>query len=107
MEEKYQFLEIKVTILLGYLHMLRPQKAWSCELISKPELEFEINKRCWLRTVVKNDKINILDIRIPNIDLLIFQENDIKSNNNKQKEIDTKTKINPLNSFKNGTSKNK
>jgi hypothetical protein len=26
-DEKYQFLQIKVAILLGYLHMLRPQEA--------------------------------------------------------------------------------
>jgi hypothetical protein len=99
LEEKYQFLQTKVAILLGYLHMLKPQKAWSCELVSKPELELEINKGCWLRTVAKNDKTNISDIWIPNIDLLISQENDIKNNNNKQKEIDIQIRTNPLNVF--------
>jgi hypothetical protein len=38
LEEIYQFLQTKVVILLGYLHMLRPQEAWFCELVSKPEL---------------------------------------------------------------------
>jgi hypothetical protein len=68
--------------------MLRPQEAWSCELVSKPELELEVNKDYWLRTIVKNDKTNISDIWIPNIDLLISQENDNKVNKNKQKKID-------------------
>jgi hypothetical protein len=73
LEEKYQFLQTKIAILLGYLHMLRPQEAWSCELVSKPELELEVNKSCWLRSVVKNNKTNVSDIWIPNIDLLISQ----------------------------------
>jgi hypothetical protein len=42
--------------------MLRPQEAWSCELVSIPELELEVNKGCWLRTIVKNDKKNISNI---------------------------------------------
>jgi hypothetical protein len=69
--------------------MLRPQETWFCELVSKPELELEINKNCWLRTIVKNDKTNISDIWIPNIDLLISHKNNIKIINNKQEEIDT------------------
>jgi hypothetical protein len=74
LEEKYQFLQTKIAIVLGYLHMLRPKKTWSCELVSEPELELEINKGCWLRTIVKNDKMNISDISIPNIDLLILKD---------------------------------
>jgi hypothetical protein len=84
LKEKYQFLQTKVSIQLGYLHMLRPQEAWSCEVVDKPELQLEINKSCWLRTIFKNDKTNISDICIPNIDLLISQE--IKNNNVKQKD---------------------
>jgi hypothetical protein len=88
-----------VAILLGYLHMLKPQEAWFCELVEKPELQLEINKGCWLRTIVKNDKTNISDIWIPNIHLLIYQESDIKNNNSKQKEIDIQTMANLLNVF--------
>jgi hypothetical protein len=80
LEKKHQFLQTKIAILFGYLHMLKPQETWSCELVSKPELQLEINKGCWLRIIVKNEKMNISDIWIPNIDLLISQENYIKIN---------------------------
>jgi hypothetical protein len=60
--------------LLGYLHMLWPQEAWSCELIDKSELGLEFNKVCWLRTIVKNNKTSISDIWIPNIDLMIYPQ---------------------------------
>jgi hypothetical protein len=59
----------------------------------------EINKGCWLRTIVKNDKTDISDIWIPNIDLLLSHKDEIKINNAKQKEIDNQTKTNPLNVF--------
>jgi hypothetical protein len=52
----------------------------------KPELQLKINTGCCLRTIVKNDKTNISDIWIPNIDLLIFQE--VKDNIGKQKDED-------------------
>jgi hypothetical protein len=55
-----RLLQKNIAILLKYLHMLRPQKNWSYELVSKPELELEVNKDCW--TIVKNDKTNISDI---------------------------------------------
>jgi hypothetical protein len=42
-EEKYQFLQVKVSILLGNLHMLRPPEVWSCEVVDKPELQLKIN----------------------------------------------------------------
>jgi hypothetical protein len=61
-EEKYQFLQTKIAILLGYLHMLCPQEAWSCEITDKPELKLEFNKGCWLRMIVKNDKTSISDV---------------------------------------------
>jgi hypothetical protein len=80
MEEKYQFLQTKVAILLGYLHMLGPQEAWSCEESVKQELKLEFNKGCWLRTIVKNNKTSISDIWIPNIDLLINKN--LNNNNN-------------------------
>jgi hypothetical protein len=54
-EEKYQFLQVKI----GYLHMLRLQEVWSCEVIDKPELQLKINSGCWLRTIVKNIKTSI------------------------------------------------
>jgi hypothetical protein len=50
-----------------------------CEVVTKPELQLGINKGCWLRTIVKNDKTEI--------------------NNARQKEIDNQTKINPINVF--------
>jgi hypothetical protein len=99
LEDKYQFLQVKTAIVLGYLHMLRSQEAWSCEVVSKPELGLEINEGCWLRTIVKNDKTNISDIWIPNIDLLISYKDEIKINNTKQKEIGNQAKTNPLNVF--------
>jgi hypothetical protein len=46
LEEKYQFLQTKIAIFPGYLHILRPEEAYFCELLSKPELELEINKGC-------------------------------------------------------------
>jgi hypothetical protein len=64
--------------------------------VDKPELGLQINKGCWLRTIVKNDKTNISDIWIPNIDLLISQE--VKNNNDKQKDQDIQI-INFLNVF--------
>jgi hypothetical protein len=95
-EEKYQFLQTKVAILLGHLHMLRPQEVWSCEVVDKPELQLKINTGCWLRTIVKNNKTSISDIWIPNIDLLISQG--VKDNINKQKNEEPQI-INPLNVF--------
>jgi hypothetical protein len=95
-EQKYQFLQTKIAILLCYLHMLRPQEAWSCELTDKPELRLEFNKGCWLRTVVKNNKTGISDIWIPNIDLMISQE--VKDNDVDQKDTDNQI-TNPLNMF--------
>jgi hypothetical protein len=78
-DEKYQFLQTKIAILLGYLHMLHSQEAWSCEITDKQELKLDFNKGCWLRTIVKNDKTSISDIWIPNIDLLIGKSS---TNNN-------------------------
>jgi hypothetical protein len=95
--EKYQFLQTKTAILLGFLHMLCPQEAWSCEITEKPELKLEFNKGCWLRTIVKNEKTIISDVWIPNIDLLI---NKNPTNNNDNEQPDENTQLtNPLNVF--------
>jgi hypothetical protein len=40
--------------------MLQPQKMWSCEITDKSELGLEINKGCWLKTIVKNNKTSII-----------------------------------------------
>jgi hypothetical protein len=61
--------------------MLKLQKTWSCELVSKLKLELKLNKSCWLKI-----------IWIPNIDLLILQKNNIKINENKQKKYPNKNK---------------
>jgi hypothetical protein len=96
-EEKYQFLQTKIAILLGYLHMLRPQEAWPCEITDKPELKLDFNKGCWLRMIVKNDKTSISDIWIPNIDLLISKNS---TNNNDNEQLNENPQlINPLNVF--------
>jgi hypothetical protein len=42
--------------------------------------------------IFKNNKINISDIWIPNIDLLLSQENSIKVNKDKQKKKISKEK---------------
>jgi hypothetical protein len=96
LEEKYQFLQTKTAILLGYLHMLQPQEAWTCEVVDKPELGLKFNEGCWLRTTVKNNKTNISNIWILNINLLISQE--VKNIINQQKVKDSPV-INPLNLF--------
>jgi hypothetical protein len=96
-EEKYQFLQTKIAILLGYLHMLCPQEAWSCEITDKPELKLEFNKGCWLRTIVKNDKTSVSDVWIPNIDLLI-NKNSTNNNDNEQSDENPQL-VNPLNVF--------
>jgi hypothetical protein len=95
-EQKHQFLQTKIAILLRYLHMLQPQEAWSCEITDKSELQIEFNKRLWLRTVVKNNKTSMSDIWVPNIDLMISQK--VEDNNTEQTDIDTQTS-NPLNVF--------
>jgi hypothetical protein len=95
-DQQYQFLQTKIAILLGYLHMLRPQEAWSCETTDKSELQLEFNKGLWLRTIVKNNKTSMSDIWIPNIDLMISQK--VEDNNTEQTDIDTQTS-NPLNVF--------
>jgi hypothetical protein len=40
--EKFQFLQTKIEILLGFFHILRPIKTWSGETIQKPELKIKI-----------------------------------------------------------------
>jgi hypothetical protein len=96
LEQKYQFLQTKIAILLGDLHMLQPQEAWSCEITDKSELGVDFNKGCWLRTIVKNNKTSMSDIWISNIDLMISQE--VKNSSMDQKDIDIQTP-NPLNVF--------
>jgi hypothetical protein len=98
MEEKYQFLQTKIAILLGYLHMLGPQDAWSCEITDKPELKVEFNKGCWLRTIVKNDKTSISYVWIPNIDLLINKDS-VNNNNNNEQLDENPQLVNLLNVF--------
>jgi hypothetical protein len=63
-KEKFQFLQIKIAILLGLFHMLRPIEAWSSELIQKPELKISNNKGCWLRSITKNNKESYPDFLI-------------------------------------------
>jgi hypothetical protein len=69
-KDKFQFLQTKISVLLGFFHMLRFIEAWSSELTQKPKLKININKGCWLRTIIKNNKESFLDILISNVDLL-------------------------------------
>jgi hypothetical protein len=66
-KEKFQFLQTKIAVLLGFFHMLRPVETKSNELIQKPELKINTNKCYWLRTITKNNKESYSDIWIPNI----------------------------------------
>jgi hypothetical protein len=38
-KEKFQCLQTKIAVLLGFFHMLRPIEAWSSTIVQKPELK--------------------------------------------------------------------
>jgi hypothetical protein len=57
LEQKYRFLQTKIAILLGYLHMLGSEEEWSCEITDKSKLGVDFNKGLWLRTIIKNKSI--------------------------------------------------
>jgi hypothetical protein len=65
--ERYNFLQKKIAIFLGFFFMLRPFEAYQAKISNRTGYKLNPQSGFWLVTNLKNNKLVLSNIWIPNM----------------------------------------
>jgi hypothetical protein len=84
--ERYNFLQKKIAIFLGFFFMLRPFEAYQTKISNNSEYKLDSQSGFWLVTNIKNKKLLLSNIWIPNMMNFENENNSTNYQGNKNNE---------------------